>query len=68
MTLRGHWPRIEVTTVDVSIKALFTERMLAAISKSPHPAAQYIAKHSQERYYMWDEIAALISAPTPHSK
>jgi purine nucleosidase len=58
ITLRAHWPRIDVTTVDVSIKAMFTEAMLAAIAKSPHRAAQYIAKYSQERYYLWDELAA----------
>jgi len=58
ITLRAHWPRIDLTTVDVSIKAMFTEQMLAAISKSPNPAAQYIAKYSQERYYLWDELAA----------
>jgi purine nucleosidase len=58
MTLRAHWPRIDLTTVDISIKAMFTEEMLAAISKSSNPAAQYIAKYSQERYYLWDELAA----------
>jgi inosine-uridine nucleoside N-ribohydrolase len=58
ITLRAHWPRIDLTTVDVSIKAMFTEKMLAAISKSPNPAAQYITKYSQERYYLWDELAA----------
>jgi inosine-uridine nucleoside N-ribohydrolase len=58
VVLRAAWPRIEVTTVDVSIKAMFTEQMLADIAKSPHPAARYIAAHSQERYYLWDEIAA----------
>jgi len=58
MTLRAHWPRIDVTTTDVSIKAMFTEEMLAAISKSSNPAAQYISKYSQERYYLWDELAA----------
>jgi purine nucleosidase len=58
MTLRAHWPRIDVTTTDVSIKAMFTEEMLAAISRSSNPAAQYIAKYSQERYYLWDELAA----------
>ena len=62
MTLRAHWPRIDVTTVDVSIKAMFTEEMLAAIAKSPNPAAQYIAKYSQERYYLWDEMAACAMA------
>jgi len=58
MTLRAHWPRIDVTTVDVSIKAMFTQAMVDAIAKSPNPAAQYIAKYSQERYYLWDELAA----------
>jgi inosine-uridine nucleoside N-ribohydrolase len=58
ITLRAPWPRIDVTTVDISIKARFTEEMLNAIAKSPNPAAQYIAKYSQERYYMWDELAA----------
>lgn len=58
IVLRAAWPRIEVTTVDVSIKAMFTEQMLAEISKSPHAAARYVAQYSQERYYLWDEIAA----------
>jgi purine nucleosidase len=58
ITLRAHWPRIDVTTVDVSIKAMFTQEMLDAISKSPNLAAQYIAKYSQDRYYLWDELAA----------
>jgi purine nucleosidase len=58
MTLRAHWPRIDVTTVDVSIKAMFTQEMLAAIAKSSSPAAQYIARYSAERYYLWDELAA----------
>jgi inosine-uridine nucleoside N-ribohydrolase len=58
ITLRAHWPRIDLTTVDVSIRAMFTQEMLDEISKSPNPAAQYIAKYSQDRYYLWDELAA----------
>jgi inosine-uridine nucleoside N-ribohydrolase len=58
ITLRAPWARIDVTTVDISIKAMFTQAMLDAIAKSPNPAAQYIAKYSQERYYLWDELAA----------
>jgi inosine-uridine nucleoside N-ribohydrolase len=58
IVLRAHWPRIDVTTVDVSIKAMFTQQMLDDISKSTHPAARYIANYSQERYYLWDELAA----------
>jgi len=58
IVLRAHWPRIDVTTVDVSIKAMFTQAMLDDIAKSPNPAARYIARYSQERYYLWDELAA----------
>jgi len=58
ITLRAHWPRIDVTTVDVSIKAMFSQAMLDEISKSRNPAARYIAKYSNERYYLWDELAA----------
>jgi inosine-uridine nucleoside N-ribohydrolase len=58
ITLRAHWPRIDVTTVDVSIKAMFTQAMLDEISKSRTPAARYVAQYSQDRYYLWDELAA----------
>jgi inosine-uridine nucleoside N-ribohydrolase len=58
IVLRAAWPRIDVTTVDVSIEAPFTQAMLDEISKSKTPAARYIAAWSQDRYYMWDELAA----------
>lgn len=58
IVLRATWPRIDVTTVDVSIKARFTHTMLDEISRSKNPAARYIATWSQDRYYMWDELAA----------
>jgi purine nucleosidase len=58
IVLRAAWPRIEVTTADVSIKAPFTQTMVDEIAKSPSPAARYIAAWSQNRYYMWDELAA----------
>jgi inosine-uridine nucleoside N-ribohydrolase len=58
IVLRADWPRVDVTTVDVSIKAPFTQKMVDEIAKSARPAAKYIAAWSQERYYMWDELAA----------
>lgn len=58
IVLRANWPRIDVTTVDVSIKAFFSKKMLDEISKSQAPSARYIAAWSQDRYYMWDELAA----------
>ncbi|HZR25348.1 MAG TPA: nucleoside hydrolase [Vicinamibacterales bacterium] len=56
--LRAHWPRIDVTTVDVSIKTKFSDDMFAALGRSKSPAAQYIVKYSKDRGYMWDELAA----------
>ncbi len=58
IVLRADWPRIDVTTVDVSIKAPFTQKMLDEIAKAQKPAARYIAAWSQNRYYLWDELAA----------
>ena len=58
IVLRAHWPRIDVTTVDVSIKAMFTKEMVDAISRSSSPAANYIAHFATDRYYLWDELAA----------
>jgi inosine-uridine nucleoside N-ribohydrolase len=58
MVLRAKWPRIDVTTVDVSIKAMFTQEMFDAIARSSNPAARYIATFAKERYYLWDELAA----------
>ncbi len=58
IVLRADWPRIDVTTTDISIRAPFSQEMLDAIGKSQRPAARYITAWSQRRYYMWDELAA----------
>jgi purine nucleosidase len=58
VVLRAAWPRIDVTTVDVSIKAPFTKAMLDQIARSKSATAQYIAKYSEDRSYLWDELAA----------
>jgi len=58
IVLRAAWPRVDVTTVDVSIKAPFTQKMLEEIAKSSSPTAKYIAAWSQDRYYLWDELTA----------
>jgi purine nucleosidase len=58
IVLHADWPRIDVTTADVSIKAPFSQKMLDALAKSDRPAARYIGKWSQDRSYMWDELAA----------
>jgi purine nucleosidase len=58
IVLRADWPRIDVTTTDISIRTPFSQQMMDAISKSQKPAAQYIATWSKNRWYMWDELAA----------
>jgi purine nucleosidase len=58
ITLRAPWPRIDLTTVDISVKTHFTPEMMRDIASSPNPAAQYIAKYTGEFYYLWDELAA----------
>ena len=58
ITFGAKWPRIDLTTVDISVKTNFSKEMMAEIAKSPEPAAQYIAKYTGEFYYLWDELAA----------
>ena len=58
IVLHADWPRIDATTVDVSVKAPFTQAMLDDLAQSQAPAARYIAAWSQQRSYMWDELEA----------
>jgi inosine-uridine nucleoside N-ribohydrolase len=58
IVLHAGWPRIDATTVDISVKAPFTQAMLDDLAKSQAPAARYIAAWSRQRSYMWDELAA----------
>jgi inosine-uridine nucleoside N-ribohydrolase len=60
MVLRAPWPRIDLTPIDATVKAPFTQAMLDEISKAQTPAARYIAAWSQHRTDMWDELAACI--------
>ncbi|MGN8160609.1 nucleoside hydrolase [Salinisphaera sp. RV14] len=53
------WRKIIDTPVDISLQSWYSDKMQAAIAKSHSPAAQYLARYDTERYYMWDEIAAL---------
>jgi inosine-uridine nucleoside N-ribohydrolase len=58
ITLTAHWPRIDLTDVDISIKTMFTPAMQQEIAQSTSPCAQYIARYTHEFYYLWDELAA----------
>lgn len=58
MVLRANWPKITVTAVDISVKTRFSRALIDEIGRAGTPAAQYVAKWSDEQL-MWDEIAAL---------
>jgi purine nucleosidase len=58
ITLRAHWPRIDLTTTDISVKTGFTKAMLDDIARSPNPAAKYLATYTDRFSYCWDELAA----------
>jgi purine nucleosidase len=59
IVLRAHWPRIDLTTVDISVKTRFTKDKVKEIASAHTPAADYIAKYTDEYYYLWDELAAV---------
>jgi len=56
--LHGHWTRVALTTVDISVKTRMEKGLIERIAKSPTPAAQYVAKYA-EANILWDELAAI---------
>jgi purine nucleosidase len=56
--LHAPWPRIVVTTVDISVTTRMEKDLIAKIGASPNAAAQYTAKYA-EANYLWDELAAV---------
>jgi inosine-uridine nucleoside N-ribohydrolase len=58
ITLRAHWPRIDLTTADISVKTAFTRTILAEIATSSNPAAKYLATYTTSFSYCWDELSA----------
>lgn len=58
IVLRAAWPRIDLTTVDIALRTQFSQELLQQIAASPQPAAQYLARYSDEFLPMWDELAA----------
>jgi purine nucleosidase len=56
--LHGKWPRVVVTTVDISVKTRMEKELIEDVRKSPTPAAHYVAKYA-EANYLWDELAAV---------
>ncbi|MGH7395892.1 MAG: nucleoside hydrolase, partial [Candidatus Methylomirabilales bacterium] len=58
MVLRAPWPKVTVTSVDISVKTRLSKALIEEIGGGQTPAARYVAKWSDEQL-MWDEIAAL---------
>lgn len=56
--LHAHWPRIVLTTVDISVQTRMEKSLIAEVAKSSTAAAQYVAKYA-EANYLWDELAAV---------
>jgi purine nucleosidase len=56
--LHSAWPRVVVTTVDISIKTQMSKDLIAEIAKGQYPAGQYTAKYASAGY-LWDELAAV---------
>jgi purine nucleosidase len=56
--LHARWPRLVLTTVDISVKTYMGKDLIARVAKNSGPSAQYAAKYS-ETGYLWDELAAV---------
>ena len=56
--LHAHWPRVVLTTVDISVQTRMEKSLIAEVAKSQTPAAQYVVKYA-EANYLWDELAAV---------
>ena len=56
--LHAKWPRVVLTTVDISVKTHMEKSLIEEVRKSAAPAAQYVAKYAQPGY-LWDELAAV---------
>ena len=55
--LRAPWPRVVVTTVDISVKTRMDKNLISEIAKGSSVSARYVAKYAKESY-LWDELAA----------
>ena len=56
--LHAHWPRLVLTTVDISVKTRMEKSLIEQLARGATPGARYIAKYA-EANYLWDELAAV---------
>ncbi len=62
IVLRAHWPRIDVTTVDVSIKAMFTKK-----TSWPHASGSIRASSRRHMMSTWMWTSATVRAMVTRS-
>jgi purine nucleosidase len=55
--LHARWPRVALTTVDISVKTRMGKDLIEQVRKSSAPSAQYVAKYAEPNI-LWDELAA----------
>lgn len=55
--LQARWPRIVLTTVDISLTTRMDKMLIEQIAKGTTPGAEYVARYAQPDY-LWDELAA----------
>jgi len=56
--LHARWPRLVLTTVDISVKTYMGKDLITQLAKIARPSAQYATKYA-EAGYLWDELAAV---------
>ena len=56
--LHAHWPRMVLTTVDISVQTRMEKSLIAEVAKTQTPGAQYVVNYA-EANYLWDELAAV---------
>ena len=56
--LHARWPRLVLTTVDISVKTHMGKRLIRRIAKAAGPSARYASSYAEEGY-LWDELAAV---------
>jgi len=56
--LHARWPRLVLTTVDISVKTHMGKCLIRRIAKAAGPSARYASSYAEEGY-LWDELAAV---------
>ena len=56
--LRAKWPRVVLTTVDISVKTDMEKALIEQLKSSSAPSAKYVFKYAMPGY-LWDELAAV---------